>query len=391
MKKLREIMAEMNNINAQMQTEKDEVKLRELQAQFDAKKREAELEKQVIFEREHSSKAPEKSENQQFREQLLALKPGETLYVPMRRESMTYGGNTGTGNFIQGITVVEILKSDRPDADILAAAGVPMTVGVIGNKIQWAFAGGVEAEFKNELDSGADRKIDLDAQTPFQQRLRVRVRISREALFNTDSDLLGLVRSAMMDSIRQKVNFAAGSTTKATANFYGGFAQSTESGTYGGQNYTPGKQAGSYTSFTKETAAEMISKLASRNLPLQGAVFVMGSEDFWALKVTPKDAGSGIMLIGDDNKLLGIPVVECNAINRATQKGAISGHNIGLGNFRYMPVMQHGQIVLSLDNASAMAADGDEIICTVNAYFSMTVLKNAADAFVVYSKTQQGQ
>jgi len=80
-------------------------------------------------------------------------------------------------------------------------------------------------------------------------------------------------------------------------------------------------------------------------------------------------------------------VVVNNAINRATEKGAISGHNIGLGNFKYLPVMQHGNIRLSIDSGSAYAASTDEVITTINADFSMTVLKAGADAFVVYSKS----
>ena len=113
----------------------------------------------------------------------------------------------------------------------------------------------------------------------------------------------------------------------------------------------------------------------------------MGAADFWLAKVTPLDAGSGIMLIGNDNRLLGIPVIANNAINRATQKGAVEGHNIGLGNFKYLPTMQHGKIRLSIDATSALAADTDEVIVTINADFSMTVLKDGADGFVVYSKS----
>ena len=131
----------------------------------------------------------------------------------------------------------------------------------------------------------------------------------------------------------------------------------------------------------------MIGKLAARNLPIDNVVFVMGAADFWAAKVTPMDAGSGIMLIGPDNRLLGIPVIANNAINRATQKGAVSGHNVGLGNFKYLPTMQHGNIRLSVDSSSAYASSTDEVIVTINADFSMTVLKDGADAFVVYSKS----
>ena len=93
------------------------------------------------------------------------------------------------------------------------------------------------------------------------------------------------------------------------------------------------------------------------------------------------------MLIGNDNRLLGVPVVVNNAINRSTEKGAASGHNIGLGNFRYMPTMNHGNIRLSIDGSSAVASSTDEVITTINADFSMTVLKSAADGFVVYAKS----
>lgn len=329
--------------------------------------------------------------NRELREFLKNAKPGAKFAIPATRESMSYaaqsGAYPGTEGYVQGITVVDLIDTERKDGDILLTAGVPMTTGVQGNKIQWAFAGGVEATFANELAQTTERVINLDKQVPIQQRLTLRVRISNQALENSEFDLQGYIVRHVSDAIRSKVNWAAASTTKATATFFGGFAQDAESGTYGQEGYVPGKQTGTYSSFTKDTAAAMISKLAVRNLPLNNVVFVMGAEDFWTLKVTPKDQGSGIMLIGDDNTLLGIPVIVNNAINRSTEKGAVSGHNIGLGNFAFLPVMQHGNIRLSVDAGSAVAADTDEVITTINADFSMTVLKDGADAFVVYSKS----
>lgn len=341
--------------------------------------------------------APKKSLNTELREFLAEAKPGSKFIVPMNRESISYAQQTsggsvvypGTEGFVQGITVVDLIPTDRKDGDIFAAAGVTVQTGVRGNKIQWAFAGGVEAVFANELEATTERVIDLDKQSPIQQRLTVRVRISQQALENSDYDLQAYIVQQVADSIRSKVNWAAVSTTKATETFFGGFAQDAETGTYGEEGYTAGKQTGTYTDFDKEVAAEMIGKIAKRNLSTEGLVFVMGAEDFWKLKVTPFDQGSGIMLIGNDNRLLGVPVVVNNAINRSTEKGAVAGHNIGLGNFRYMPVMQHGNIRLSIDASSAVAANTDEVITTINADFSMTVLKNAADGFVVYSKSNE--
>ena len=394
MARQREINDTLGGLNVTLQKRElnDEEKANQtkLLAEYETNKREISL---MIQEKQAAAVqvTPKKNVNDELREFFREAKPGSKFIVPVSRESISYGsqgvGNyPGTDGFVQGITVVDLIPTDRPDGDILATAGVPMTTGVVGNKIQWAFAGGVEAVFANELAATTERTIDLDKQVPVQQRLTVRVRISNQALENSNFDLQAYIVRVVADSIRQKINWAVASTTKATETFYGPFAQNAESGTYGQDGYTPGKQVGTYTNFTKETAAEMIGKLAAHNLPTDNVVFVMGAADFWKLKVTPFDQGSGIMLIGNDNRLLGIPVVVNNAINRATQKGAASGHAVGLGNFKYLPVMQHGNIRLSIDATSAVASNTDEVYTTINADFSMTILKDGADAFVLYSK-----
>ena len=394
MSRQREINTSLGQLDAALQerelNDEEKASRASLLAEYESNKREIGMgiqEKQLAA----VTIAPKKDVNTELREFLREAKVGSKFVIPMTRESISFnsqgvGNYPGTDGYVQGITVVDLIPTDRPDGDILLTAGVPMTTGVTGNKIQWAFAGGVEAVFANELAATTERVIDLDKQSPIQQRLTVRVRISNEALVNSDYDLQSYIVRAVADSIRQKVNWALASTTKATENFFGPFAQNAESGTYGTDGYTAGKQVGTYSEFTKETAAEMIGKLASHNLPTNNVVFVMGAADFWKLKVTPFDQGSGIMLIGNDNRLLGIPVIANNAINRSTQKGAASGHAVGLGNFSFVPVMQHGNIRLSIDAVSAVASNTDEVYVTINAYFSMTILKDGADAFVLYTK-----
>lgn len=395
MARQREVNEKLGGINATLQQRElnDEEKSSQtaLLAEYETNKREIAL---AIQEKQAAAIAvkPKKDMNTELREFFREAKPGSKFLIPVNRESISYGSQGaghfgGTDGYVQGITVVDLIPTDRPDGDILATAGVPMTTGVQGNKIQWPFAGGVEAVFANELAATTERVIDLDKQTPVQQRLTVRVRISNQALENSTFDLQSYIVRVVADSIRRKINWAIASTTKATETFFGPFAQNAESGTYGSAGYHAGKQTGTYATFTKETAAEMIGKLAKRNLDTDNVVFVMGAEDFWKLKVTPFDEGSGIMLIGNDNRLLGIPVIPNNAINRSTEKGAVSGHNIGLGNFKYVPVMQHGNIRLSIDATSAVASNTDEVYTTINADFSMTILKDGADAFVLYSKS----
>ena len=393
-KNIDELMARQREVNDELQVlesaslerelnDEEKGNMAKLRVEYDSNKRECALMLQKK-QADALNVAPKVDMNTQLREFIKNAKKGESFSIPFTRESMS---TTDTAAYVQGITVVDLIDTERKDGDILLTAGVPMTTGVVGNKIQWAFAGGVEAVFANELAATTERKIDLDKQVPVQNRLTLRVRISNQSLENSNYDLLNYIITHVAAALRDKINWAAASTTKATETLYGGFAQNAESGTYGQDGYTPGKQTGTYTSFTKEVAAEMIGKLAARNLPIDNVVFVMGAADFWTAKVTPMDAGSGIMLIGPDNRLLGIPVIANNAINRATQKGAVSGHNVGLGNFKYLPTMQHGNIRLSVDSSSAYASSTDEVIVTINADFSMTVLKDGADAFVVYSKS----
>lgn len=379
-------VVENDLLNREMNDEDRAAKTAEresLEVEYKSVEREA---KMLLSEKQNRSltAAPKVDVNTQLREFIKTAKKGDSFMLPLNREAMSTADTTP---YVQGITVVDLIDTERKDDDILMTAGVPMTTGVVGNKIQWAFAGGVEAVFANELAQTTERKISLDKQTPIQNRLTLRVRVSNQVLENSAFDLQGYIVTHVANALRDKINWAAASTTKATETLYGGFAQNAEQGTYGQAGYVPGKQTGTYTTLTKEVAAEMIGKLASRNIKLDNVVFVMGAADFWLAKVTPLDAGSGIMLIGNDNRLLGIPVIANNAINRATQKGALEGHNIGLGNFKYLPTMQHGNIRLSIDATSALAADTDEVIVTINADFSMTVLKDGADGFVVYSKT----
>lgn len=353
-----------------------------LNAEFNQNKRQIDLLNQQATA-ESNMKSEVKDDNTKLREFLRDAKPGSKFAIPVNeRASMK---TTDTLPHMQGVTVMDIIDSSRPDADILTAAGVPMVTGVRGNKIQWPYLGGVEAAFAGEAASTTERKADISSQSPIQQRLTVRVRLTQQAIENSDFDLRNIFVTVVRKAIRDKVNYAAASTTKATSTFYGGFAQDAESGTYGAAGYVAGKQVGTFDDFSKEVFAEMIGKIAARNIPTDNIVFVVGAADFWTMKVTPMDEGSGIMLLGPDNKVLGVPVIANNAINR-TNDGTLSGSHIGLGNFACLPTLQHGDIRLSIDGSSAYAADTDEVIITINADFSMTVMNAFKDAFVVYTK-----
>lgn len=396
-KTYKQIVREMADLNEKINKTEDAKEREALVAQYEKLKKDAEVAREeaqaenLELEAKKLKREGGKNVSEEIRTFLREAKPRTSYQFALNREGAApvVTSTTDTTPYVQGVTLVDLFVNDRADADVLSAAGVSVQTGVQGSKIQWAYADGVEAAFANELDKTTERKPNLGAQSPIQQRLTCRVRISQQALENSNVDLQALFTGMVQKAIANKISWAAASTTKATANLYGGFANAAETGTYGTSGYKSGKQVGTYTALTKQVFVDAIKKVASRNIPLKNHIFVLGSEDFWDAKVTPIDPGSGVMLMGADNRILGVKVVECNAINRATEKGAIAGHNIGFGDFAYLPVMQHGSVRLSIDGGSAYASDTDELIITINTDFSMTVLQDMADAFVVMSKTTE--
>ena len=114
-----------------------------LEVEYKAVEREA---KMLLNEKQNRSltSAPKVDVNTQLREFIKTAKKGDSFMLPLNREAMS---TSDTTPYVQGITVVDLIDTERKDDDILLTAGVPMTTGVVGNKIQWAFAGGVEAVF----------------------------------------------------------------------------------------------------------------------------------------------------------------------------------------------------------------------------------------------------
>ena len=344
-----------------------ETKLRELQAltaDFQAETASLEREGMAVAVR-HSE------QNETLRTFLRERRLGSEF--EMKREETPIVGMTMADNASIRKYTAGLFDKTFGDKVIYTEAGCPVQTGATGIA-DWLFAGGAGVTLKGELTPiGDGDKLELTDIPAVQNRLTAKVVVSKQSIENSDIDLLALVSQKINNAYAQAINFAACSTAKYGANFYGGFA-------------ADGKQTGNYptTGFTLAKAMEMVGKVAAKNYDAEYGCFVMGPEDYYALKATPIDNGSGLMVIGADGKLAGFPVFVSNAINRTTFKGAATGHNIGFGLFNYLPCLQHGSVRLSIDGTSATAADVDAVIVTCNADWSMTDLY--PDAFVLYTK-----
>lgn len=364
-KKLDACLAQMRELETKLQSATAEER-EDLLKQYAAQEREA---RRIQIEMSMDQANRENNETHEYAAQLrefLAHGAHGAEFVMKRETGMTMAGTEA----VRPLNIKPMIDNAREDNDVFTAAGCPIETGATGIT-SWPYAGGVSAKIQNELTAIGDaQKIDISKVSATQQRLTVKVLISNQVLMNSDEDLLAYINKKCGDAILEAINFAACSTAKFGTNFYGGFASA-------------GKQTGTYSTLSKEVVAEMVGKLADKNYKTDSAVLVMGMADYWKAKVTPMDAGSGIMLL-QDGKILGIPVIASNAINRTTVKGAVTGHNIGLGLFKFLPCLQHGNARLTIDRSSVSAADVDGVYVVLNADWSMTRIFE--DAFVLYSK-----
>ena len=101
-------------------------------------------------------------------------------------------------------------------------------------------------------------------------------------------------------------------------------------------------------------------------------VWVMDEGTKAELECTPRDAGSGMMLVEND-RLLGLPIFCSHVMNG----------KIGLGDFRYQVCGQFGDFSFVVDPITK--AKEDKICLTLNGYFSTTTLRE--DAFTLITVT----
>lgn len=364
-----EVEARMRELNTQLADMSADDENREtVEREFNQLYREYNMNKSIA-ERENMAVKPSKREelNQQFREFLRSGRRGDTF--SMRETGNTMSTTTAiTPNFLQGI-----LDEEPADALVYQAAGCPVITGASGLN-DWAYAGDVTVSIQSELTSLDSQVIDFSKVTATQQRLTVKVCLSWQSINNASTDLIALAQRKAAKGFADAINFAACSTAQFGSNFYGGFAHED-------------KLTDTYTTYSYATAMEQVAAVAAKNYDVaRYGAFVMGPEDYYALKATSRDSGSGLMVIDDEGRLGGFPVFVTNAINRTTFQGSTSGHNIGFGLFNYLPCLQHGDARVTIDGASAAAADVDGVYVIINADWSMTDLY--PEAFCLYTQSE---
>lgn len=259
---------------------------------------------------------------------------------------------------LQPLTIGEILNPVEAEL-IWHKIGVRIPTGLSG-RYEWPVVGDIEGTFIAEGEELEAQKIDLDSIAAIQQRIGVYVRMTSQSIFNSNGKIESIARERMPHSIVRDINKMLFSRTQLTnCKIKGPLV---------------GKTAKSLTAPGNKTFKELnVAKagLLGEGYSAEGMVWVMTEATKAILEATPKDAGSGIMVIEND-RLCGLPVY-CTPY--------IGENNICLGDWRYQVCGQFGTPRFIVDPYSEAAKDLIKLV--LNTDYGTATLRS--DAFELYT------
>ena len=233
-----------------------------------------------------------------------------------------------------------------------------MQTGLVG-EYNYPIVAAVEAELADEDVDLTDKKIDITKLTPVPKRVGICIPAMNFALQQTQGKALSIINQQMPLAVQRVLNKWMFQTAAIKDGCSGCFVAPAISKTF---------------TAALPTFSDLMGLVgdvyASGIVEMSTACFVMGAKMFYALKAKPKDDGSGIFIIDDNNRIGGIPVFVTEYIGAG---------NIGFGEFNYELFGQFGQIELIIDPYTASKKQQTNFV--LNSWYSMTTAR--AEAFAL--------
>lgn len=370
------INTRLNEMADVLETEKRSMTADEL-VEMEALKQEKEI-LQLRQEREEHGNQP--SDTQYKREMLFA----KTVHALHQRSALPEGAES----FVKGGEIV--IPKTRAQTKIQntdsAKALVPFTIGDIigplekglimdkvGTKVQYGLVGdwaypvvaGVEATIEEENAEVSDSTIDISQLKPEPKRVAIAIPVSNTAIDESNGSLLEIVNTQMTMAIKRTLNKWMFSpekiVTKATD---GCFVEAVKA------PHVVAKGA----EFTYKDVTLLSGKVIATGVEVDSsAAYVCSGLTYSELLSTPRDAGSGRMII-EDGKINGYPVFVTEFIGN---------EYLGFGVFSYDLVGQFGEMRYIIDPYTG--AKKNVVYFVLNTRFAQTALRK--EAFGIAKKT----
>lgn len=287
---------------------------------------------------------------------------GNTIEVPLTRADTIQDSSTVTP--LIPLTIGEIIQPLEKGL-ILDKVGCKMQYGLVGDWVLPVVAG-IEATIEDENAEVADTKIDITKIKPSPKRVSLAIPVSNRAIDQSNNALLEIVRTQMVMGLQRLLNKWMFQTTKITTK--------ASDGCYVAAATTPAVSTDAGAGLSWKDVIALKGAVMKTGVVFDGtAAYVCSATTYAELEATPKDAGSGLMIL-ENGKINGYPVFMTEYIGDGV---------LGFGIFNYELVGQFGKMHMIVDPYTG--AKKNLIYFVLNTDFDMLTVRT--EAFAVAKKT----
>jgi len=287
---------------------------------------------------------------------LRSLNGNNVMVIPATEDTILRGiQDTTTIDPIVPLTIADIIQPLEQGL-ILSKVGVKMQYGITG---AWNFpvVAGVEATIEDENAEVGDSTIEISKITPSPKRFALAIPVSNRALTQNNGMLLDIVKTQIVAGLARTLNKCMFSTKQITAKApIGCFVKDAPTTIVKG-------------AFTFKDVVKLKSSVLATGVQFDAtAAYVCSATTYGDLESTPRDAGSGRMLI-EDGKINGYPVFVTEFIG---------DNRLGFGVFSYELLGSFSAMSLGVDNSSAAVMTKNLTYFVLNADMDMLTLRPEA-------------
>lgn len=287
---------------------------------------------------------------------------GNSIDIPLTRAA-TIQDTTTVAPLIP-MTIGEIIQPLEKGL-ILGKVGCKMQYGLVGDWVLPVVAG-IEATIEDENAEVADTTIDISKIKPSPKRVSLAIPVSNRAIDQSNSALLEIVRTQMTMGLERLLNKWMFQTTKITSK--------ASDGCFVAATAAPAVTTAAGADFTWKNVVALKGAVLKTGVVFDGTVaYVCSATTYAELEATPKDAGSGLMIL-ENGKINGYPVFMTEYIGDGV---------LGFGIFNYELVGQFGKMHMIVDPYTG--AKKNLIYFVLNTDFDMLTVRT--EAFAIAKKT----
>lgn len=250
---------------------------------------------------------------------------GNEIQVPVTRAVQ----DTATVAPLIPVTIGDIIEPLEKGL-ILSKVGCKMQYGIVGDWILPVVAG-IEATIEDENAEVADTTIDISKLKPSPKRVALAIPVSNRAIDQSNNALLETVRTQLTMGLTRLLNKWMFQPTKITSKASGGCFVAAAT--------TPAITADA-SGFTWKDVIKLKGAVMKTGVVFDGtAAYVCSATTYADLEATPRDKGSGRMIL-ENGQINGFPVFMTEFVG----DGAL-----GFGIFSYELVGQFGKMRIIVD------------------------------------------